>query len=290
MPPPRLGLPLRVATPTGTSMPPPRIGLPLRAATPTAKPPPPCPHLARSTMPPPRKIRHASVSASPPCSCPTRRPTRRKTAMPPPRLALCADPQPPDPPGPRLSFPLALKQPSRGNAPTNVEAPRSHTNCHATTSHDLPCPRLARSTMPPPRLPLRATARPARTPPLLPLRAQATNPRKCTHKFGSRGNGARFGYGVHDLETAQSTLPIWKARSRYCNHNNYPPNVAPIDDQVSLRWSFIFMCVPTSICSVDSEFGSSLFGSADLGTSKQEPTPHLPLFRCINFTSFSSSS
>ena len=65
---------------------------------------------------------------------------------------------------------------------------------------------------------------------------------------------------------------------------------APTDVQVSLRWSFIFMCVPTSSCSVDSQFGSSLFGSADLGTTKQEPTPHLPLFRGINFTSFSSSS
>jgi hypothetical protein len=92
-----------------------------------------CPHLARSAMPPPRKILHASVSASPPCSRPTRRLPLRKIAMPLPRLTLRADPQPPDPPGPRLSFPSALKQPSRG--------PRSHTNCHD----------LARSVMPPPR-------------------------------------------------------------------------------------------------------------------------------------------
>ncbi|AQK59597.1 hypothetical protein ZEAMMB73_Zm00001d053542 [Zea mays] len=87
--------------------------------------------------------------------------------------------------------------------------------------------------MPAPRLPLRATARPARTPPLLPLRARL-GPQiwKCTHKFGSRGNGTRFGYGVADLEIAQSTSPIWKARSRYRNHNNYPPNVAPTHVQL----------------------------------------------------------
>jgi hypothetical protein len=36
----------------------------------------------------------------------------------------------------------------------------------------------------------------------------------------------RFGNGVADLETARCMSPIWKARSRSSNHNNYPPNVA----------------------------------------------------------------
>ena len=160
-----------------------------------------CPHLARSAMPPPRKILHASVSASPPCSRSTRRLPLRKIAMPLPRLTLRADPQPPDPPGPRLSFPSALKQPSRG--------PRSHTNCHD----------LARSVMPPPRTIHRAFPSvqppdPAGTRLSFP---SALKPRKCTHKFGSCGNGARFGYGVHDLHRL-----IWKPhnlRRRFGKHD-----------------------------------------------------------------------
>ncbi|AQK74701.1 hypothetical protein ZEAMMB73_Zm00001d017981 [Zea mays] len=59
----------------------------------------------RTAMQPPRTICHAPVSHDPPCL----------------RLGFSFV-QPPDPSGPRLSFPSAVKQPIRENAPTNLEA------------------------------------------------------------------------------------------------------------------------------------------------------------------------
>jgi hypothetical protein len=150
-------------------------------------------------MPAPRlPLRAAARHARPPPRLPLRR-----TVMPLPRLPLCAEPQPPDPPGPRLAFPFTLQQPSRGNAPTNLEVVAM-------------APDLAMACM------------------IFVI---------------------RFGNGVADLETARSMSPIWKARSRSSNHNNYPqmlrsPSLkrsrfhpARTDVQVSPRWSFIFMCV-----------------------------------------------
>jgi hypothetical protein len=119
-------------------------------------------------------------------------------------------------PCPRLASPYESAMWTRLGLPlraaTRPAVPPPHTIRHASASASPSCSRptcQAPASPSPPQnshapasaTPMRRTtaARPARTPPRLPLHAPATKPRKCTHKFGSRGNGARFGYGVHDL-------------------------------------------------------------------------------------------
>ncbi|XP_035822093.1 lysine-rich arabinogalactan protein 19-like [Zea mays] len=170
-------------------------------------------------MPPPRKIRHASVSASPPCSRLTRRPTRRKTAMPPPRLALRADPQPPDPPGPASPSPRRSNNQAEEMHPqmwklraatrTAMQPPR--TICHAPASHDPPCLRLGFSSVQPPdpsgpRLSFpSALKQPIRENAPTNLEAAAMAPDLAMAFMIWKPHNLRCRFGKHDLGTAITT-------------------------------------------------------------------------------------